>query len=176
MSIHLATLSNTRTLNELTQLLKFMSDDIYQKQSVDPQGELVSAIGVHCRHIIEFYHCFFLGLPTETINYDARQRNPEIECSKTVALKQLENICEMLSLLPTVDRPDTLTLKTQVDSDLAAITTKTCVERELVFLQAHSIHHLALISMMLNNYGQSTPEEFGLANSTRIYRKKLKTT
>ena len=176
MSIHLATLSNIRTLNELTQLLQVMADDIYLKQSVNPQGEPVSAISVHCRHIIEFYHCFFLGLSTETINYDARQRNPEIESSRTVALKQLENLCEMLAALPTVDRPETLTLKTQVDSDLAAITTKTCVERELVSLQAHSVHHLALISIMLNHYGQSTPEEFGLANSTRIHRKKLKTT
>ena len=174
MSINLATLCNTRTLTELTQLLKFMSDETYQKQTVNQQGIALSSIGTHCRHVIEFYQCFFQGLQKETIDYDARRRNPQIERSKDHAILQLDSICEMLGMLPTVDTPDTFTLKTQIDSELAAITCETHVVRELVFLQSHSVHHMALISVLLNSYGQSTPNNFGLANSTRIFLKKQK--
>ena len=172
MSINLATLCNTRTLTELSGLLHYVNDAIYQKQSSDPQGETVSSIGAHCRHIIEFYQCFFHGLPEESIDYDARQRAPLIEHNRSCALRQLNDICEQLHLLAQSDLSKTLMLKAQIDKDFSVVICETSIVRELVFLQSHSIHHMATISVLLNNYGVVTPKDFGLADATRIFNQK----
>lgn len=176
MSIYLATLSNTNTLKELCQLLQILDDKTYERQNRSLTGEEISSIGVHCRHILEFYQCFFLGLSTGIIDYDSRLRDINVEHCKETALDQLFRTCKNLAELPDCFLPETLTLKAQVDCELAAITSQTCALRELIFLQNHSVHHLALIAALLNSYGLSTPSGFGLANSTHAYRISTKMT
>ncbi|MGB1272192.1 MAG: hypothetical protein ACPG5T_08965, partial [Endozoicomonas sp.] len=66
----------------------------------------------------------------------------------------------------------TLSLNARINIKGESITTRSGIIRELLFLQSHSIHHMAMVAVLLNLLGQNPPETFGLANSTRIYRSK----
>ncbi len=167
MSINLATQCNISSLIELVQLLRQMEDDSYRKTT----EHSVSSIGAHCRHIIEFYQCFFQGLTLSAIDYDRRQRDLRIEYSRTVAIEELEHLQRQLGELNDTAIPEHLALNAQIDENLPSVCCSSSVIRELLFLQNHSVHHMALISMLLQRYGKSAPATFGLANSTRIYRK-----
>ena len=173
MSISLAALCNIRTLDELTDLLGSIEEETYRKQVCNPLKKPLSSVGTHCRHIIEFYQCFFLGLSNHVIDYDARERDVEIERNKVRAIAQLGLIeSRLIKLSNKEERGTSLLLNTQVDPHTEVIRTQTNIERELVFLQNHSVHHLALIALLLNHYGQNTPDDFGLANATRIHQLK----
>ena len=47
--------------------------------------------------------------------------------------------------------------------------TQSTVERELQFLRFHTVHHFAIIAMILKIQGIETPKDFGFAPSTLAY-------
>ena len=70
-----------------------------------------SSIGMHVRHIIEFYQCLLEGSKSGTVNYDARKRDLLIEtdvhhattniCDCIVGIEDLETNEELLLLTST---------------------------------------------------------------------------
>ena len=62
-----------------------------------------------------------------------------------------------------------------LDSDLlirdqqTSDSVRTSVARELLFLQAHTVHHYAIIAAMARNLGLSTKPDFGLAIATKAF-------
>ena len=55
------------------------------------------------------------------------------------------------------------------EADEPACWSRSTLDRELRFIQSHTIHHFALIGWMLRALGVRIPEDFGLAPSTRSY-------
>ena len=49
---------------------------------------------------------------------------------------------------------------------------QTNLERELLFLQSHTVHHYAIIGAMTRAFGNQTDDEFGVAIATRTHQKK----
>ena len=175
MPLKNASLSNIAVLTELTELLTRMSDNVYQKQSLPLSNKPVSSIGAHCRHIIEFYQSFLKGVGDGNINYDDRARDPELEVNRALAIKVIREIREQLNVLLEKHAPaEQFHLQAQVDFD-NPVMTKTSLERELVFLQTHSVHHQAMIALLMLCFEQTVPSEFGFATSTRINNKKPET-
>ena len=66
----------------------------------------------------------------------------------------------------------TLTVKMTgtTDADSESPWSESNVKRELQYLQAHTIHHYAIISMIMRVQGIETDREFGVAPSTLSYR------
>ena len=175
MPLHKAFLSNSVVLSELTNLLGLLPDSIYQRQSLANTGEKVSSIGAHCRHIIEFYQGFLKGTHTGNIDYDNRARNAELEVNRRLAIQEIERVQQQLTGLVEHHSPERqLCLKAQVDFE-SPVMTETNLVRELVFLQTHSVHHQAMIALLMHCFEQSVPKEFGYATSTRINNQKLET-
>lgn len=171
MPISKGCISNKQVLTELIGLLESTPDSIFTRGQLHDSKSPVSSVGAHTRHIIEFYRGFFRGLSTRVINYDDRKRSPELEQNRTSAILALKSICQALSQLPSAhaDQP-AISLKAQVDTLGTELEMPTCITRELVFLQNHSVHHQALIALLMANFQQSVPDEFGVATSTRINR------
>ena len=44
--------------------------------------------------------------------------------------------------------------------------TESSINRELQYLQAHTIHHYALVALLLKTRGENPPSDFGFAPST----------
>ncbi|MGI9279668.1 MAG: hypothetical protein ACR2PX_08550 [Endozoicomonas sp.] len=156
---------NISTLSELESVLLHLSEKQYKKTS----SLLSSSVGTHVRHIIEFYHCFFKGLDYGAIDYDNRPRNHTLEESVEQAIDYLKNIHLLLSGHDMTHYPETVAVVAVMNSG-SPIQTSSSIIRELLFLQGHTTHHLALIALMLEQEGIKLPVDFGLATSTRLHR------
>lgn len=165
--------SNSAALAELIHLLSCLPDNIYHQQSLPYPQKKVSSIGAHCRHIIEFYHSFLKGAVSGTINYDERARDVKLETDRLLALQEFQNIEQQLTKLMSSGLLTTaFYLQTQVDTK-STITIETTLERELVFLQSHSVHHQAMIALLMHCFELPVPKEFGVATSTRTHHQQL---
>lgn len=175
MPLHKTFLSNSVVLSELSNLLSSLPDSIYQRQSLVHNRKTVSSIGAHCRHIIEFYQGFLKGTPTGNIDYDSRARKAELEVNRQLAIQEIREIQQQLADLVKHRSPqEQLCLKVQVDFE-TPVMAETNLVRELVFLQAHSVHHQAMIALLMHCFEQPVPRDFGYATSTLINNQKPET-
>lgn len=168
MSLHHICQLNISELDELGALIRKLSTAQYTRHlSIH-----CNPVGAQVRHVIEFYQCFLQGLELGTLNYDNRPRDPDLETSPQKALEQLELICRQLSLMG--NDFEALNFRACGGSGYYIATTSN-IKRELLFLQSHTSHHKAIISLLLEQADIKVPKEFGYALATRAYRQDIKT-
>lgn len=157
--------TNIQIITQLTDLLNDVELSVY-KDALRPLH--YSTTGQHVRHITEFYLCLLQGYETGIVDYDARERNLLIEVDKDFTIEILEKIQKDLTNLNT---DKLLTLKSDFGSN-ESIKMPTSFFRELTYLIEHTIHHLAIIKIGLNEvYPEiEIPKNFGIAHSTVKYR------
>tara|TARA_B110000858_G_scaffold123333_1_gene140622 strand:- start:10678 stop:11232 length:555 start_codon:yes stop_codon:yes gene_type:complete len=146
--------------------------DIVSQENFTDTSEGGSSIGAHIRHILDRFHCFFAGLADTSIDYDARKRDPEIEQNLEAAMFALTSIArriERLQQLPFCN--ELITVKESVLPTSPAIGITSTVERELMGLITHSIHHLAIIALLARSFGHQMDSDFGKAPSTIAYER-----
>lgn len=161
---------NLRCLQQGLRLLTEIGDELYRGRG---HSHLGSGIGPHIRHTLDHYACLLAGLPTGKIDYDARQRNPQLERNREFARQQFEHVIHDFKQLTA---PPELPLAVKVDSgshDDAANWSRSTLKREMQYLVSHTIHHYAIIAILLRTQGWELSEGFGVAPSTLNYRKGL---
>lgn len=160
--------ANTVSIEFLIHTLSDISSETYQ--SVASPG-FQSSIGAHYRHIIEHYQCFFAQFDAEeVINYDARQRNLQIETDTAYALTQLQAVRSRLNNFSCDDKRTVL-----VQDDHCVYQMRSSLSRELMFLIGHSEHHSAMIAAMLRIFGYAVDSQFGVANATINFQASVST-
>jgi hypothetical protein len=128
-----------------------------------------SSIGGHARHIIEFYDCLLQSAETGIVNYDARQRDLQIEQNLAYALAIVE---KMIKKLQNIDFSEKKLYLASTFGTFQSEKTPTSFEREAIYLIEHSIHHFALMRIGIQTcYPKiSVEKEFGVAFSTLDFR------
>ena len=149
---------------QLSESLRQLSKDEYTYQS-----KILSdaTIGQHVRHVIELFQCLDKGYDTGIVNYEKRKRDSRIETEKEVALHL------MTELYVSLEKPNKdLILEAEDYCDAVEIVSvPTNYYRELAYNLEHTIHHMALIRIGINEVSSvRLPEEFGVAYSTIKYR------
>ena len=133
-----------------------------------------SGVGAHLRHVLDHYSNLLAGLPTAAIDYDARAREAAIETERPAALRRLDELIAGLREL--IGRQD-VPLKVKMDcgdqSDPAGWWTESSLRRELQFLISHTVHHYALIRIILKIQGIDVSPQFGVAPSTLRHHARL---
>jgi hypothetical protein len=154
-------LTNIQIITQLTDLLNDIDSVVY-KDALRPLH--YSTTGQHVRHITEFYLCLLKGYQSGVVDYDARERNLLIEINKTFTIETLEKVVDDLQTSK-ADKP--LVLKSSFGGD-ETVEISTSFFRELTYLIEHTIHHLAIIKIGLNEvYPEiQIPKNFGVAHST----------
>lgn len=149
---------------QLDQSLQQLSPQQYVQQS---NNLFKATIGQHVRHIIELFICLQQGYQAGIVDYGKRKRDPRIELDKELA-RQLLAIYGSVRLR---DKP--LLLETGYDENSGkSLVVETTYLREVLYNLEHTIHHMALIRIGINEVSEIVvPEEFGLAPSTIKYRK-----
>lgn len=148
----------SETLNQLTN-----------EEYVQPSRILFNAtIGQHVRHIIELFQCLEKGYNEGIVNYEKRKRDYQIETNKELASALLKEVYQNIGrpnkeiILEAEDYYDTM--------EIASIPSN--YYRELAYNLEHTIHHMALIRVGVNEVSSiELPVEFGVAYSTVKYRK-----
>lgn len=157
--------ANIEIIDQLIDLLNDIELPVY-KDALQPLH--YSTIGQHVRHITEFYLCALNGYKNGVVDYDARERNILIEIDKNFTIQTLENVKYQLQSLQ-LDR--ILTLKSKFGGD-ETMNIPSSFFRELTYLIEHTIHHLAIIKIGLNEVYPAIeiPKNFGVAHSTIRYQ------
>jgi hypothetical protein len=144
-------------LQELIDFLCVVESEHYTRPS-----EILNraTIGQHVRHSIEMYQCLLAGYNDGNVDYAKRKRDIVIESSPDYAIECLQ------SLLVSLERKDKrIALFNNEDSYASSF------NRELFYCDEHTIHHLALIRVGINEIGgYQLNESFGVAPSTIKYR------
>ncbi|MEP7108199.1 MAG: hypothetical protein ABI760_09450 [Ferruginibacter sp.] len=138
------------------------------QQYVRPSATLFNAtIGQHVRHIIELFIELEKGYAGGIVNYDKRKRDFRLETDLYFANEMLLHIHLLLNK---PDKPLRLELDYNENSN-ELLSVATNYDRELVYNLEHSIHHMALIRVGINEVAAITvPENFGIAISTIKHR------
>ena len=130
-----------------------------------------SGIGPHLRHCIDHYQSFCTSWPSGKINYDHRERSGNIETNLEAAKATLFQIIEKMQELTSEDLEQGI--KTCMDCGTTGQEnySSSSVRRELQFLTSHTVHHYALMAMILHHQGIQPEDGFGVAPSTLKFRK-----
>lgn len=153
-------LANIKALHEGAKQLQRLTSEQFQR-ALEPVFQ--STVGAHFRHLLEHYGCFFADLESATLCYDARPRDLTLEQDINHALATIGQYIEQLSQLDLSIAERQLSLKDQQVENVLS----TNLSRELLFLQAHTVHHYAIVAAMARAMGQPTSGDFGLAIATR---------
>ena len=150
---------------QLSETLSQLTNEEYCR----PSKILVNAtIGQHVRHIIELFQCLELGYESGIVNYEKRKRDYRIETDKELASSLLK------SIYGDIEKPNkeiTLEAEDYCDS-VMTVSIPSNYYREIAYNLEHTIHHMALIRVGVNEVSDvKLPEEFGVAYSTMKYRK-----
>jgi hypothetical protein len=150
-----------RSLNELTDLLNQLSDEVFSAKCAALSG---ATIGEHTRHIIEMFQCLEKFYDGGIINYDLRERNNRIQTSTEFALISIRQIQKSL------DKPNKeLILHQIIEGENISICSN--YHRELLHNLEHCIHHQALLKVaVLPLQNIKIDADFGVARSTIAYR------
>ncbi len=160
---------NTHFLEQGLDLLAEITDPQFADKGLYGQA----SAGAHLRHVIDCYRCFLLGLDSGLVDYDSRDRDRRIETDRDFAAGAIAQVIDRLLSLP----EDVLDSDLKIQVDTAAweqgksLWTRSTVARELQFLLSHTVHHYALIALILRGHGYDPGAEFGVAPSTLEYRK-----
>lgn len=151
-------------LQQLNNTLMQLSNEEYKTPS-----RLLNnvTIGAHTRHVIELFQCVLNGYETGTINYDNRLRNVYLEQQKILASSTIDTI-----LLSLKKQNKVLFLETVYDENKnTPLLINTNYYREIIYNLEHTIHHMALIRIAINELTSlSLPPSFGVASSTLQYK------
>ena len=127
------------------------------------------AISPHLRHCLDHFVCFFRGVESGAIDYDARDRDERLEQDPQYLVSILDGVVDRLRTFGSAAAARGLAVRQEVAPGGQARTVKTTVERELIFLSSHTIHHIAIMSLIAERAGVQVPGGLGIAFSTESY-------
>ena len=125
-----------------------------------------ASVGQHVRHILDHFDSL-LGVAGDKIDYDTRRRDPRLEESRALALEKIKTTLDALEKISA--RPDCLDRAVLVKSDSggpAPSWTRSSFGRECQYVFSHTIHHFALVALLLRAQGFEPPSNFGVAPAT----------
>lgn len=136
-----------------------------------------SSVGTHLRHVLDRFQCFFNGLASCHIDYDARKRDQSIAASLDAAIFAFASISKRVdSIAGNGAVTNCLSVQESVHPEKSAVTISSTVERELMGLITHTTHHLAILALLMKSMGYTVDNDFGKAPSTILYERQQQST
>jgi hypothetical protein len=167
----MTTLESVSLINKQIQgILDQLSDSQYSLNLDIFNG---SSVGMHIRHIFDFYDCIISGCNCDSIDYNDRDRNPNIEQNRVAAIGAFSQMASMALNLNDSNKITVITdFSIQENDQRPAVTSS--IGRELMYAYDHAVHHLAIIKIGIK---ASFPDvildkHIGVAPSTIKYQSK----
>jgi len=166
MSLPAPLAGNLTVLEQGRTLLTELSDDLYAGAGLER-----GSVGAQYRHVLDHYGSLLGGLASGLVDYDAREREPLLEASRAAADERTGFLCDALGRLSGADLSRPLRVHLAASANEAeAEPWPSSLGRELLFVVSHTVHHFAIIRLLLAERGHSCAAEFGVAPSTLAFR------
>ena len=157
-----------QTLGELNGVMGQLNEQQFSRSLPIFSG---STIGMHARHVVEFYQCLLeQSADNQRVNYDNRSRDLLLQTNLDYFTETVESIISTLDTIGEKQLKYPLSIMTDEDDE----TMISSLSRELQYNLEHTIHHAALIKIgILSQIPEATlPPSFGVAPSTIRYNSK----
>lgn len=129
-------------------------------------------VGAQLRHFLEFPTRLLAGLPDGRIDYDRRERDENLERDPALLRAAFVDVeCRLRALADDGDLDADVEVRHDTAPDLEGVWSRSTLGRELRFVCSHSIHHLALVALVLRSHGHEPDAELGVAPSTLAHRR-----
>ena len=150
------------TLRQLADVIRPLTRAEYVRREFNASG----SIGGHVRHCLDHVCALECGIATGELSYDHRTRNTVIEHNPEFAVARLRRTISRIGGIADdlLDRP--LMLVAQIDEDGHTVSVPTSIGRELAYAVSHTIHHSAIVAVLLEHAGHRFPGRFGMAPTT----------
>lgn len=145
-------------LDQLATVVAQLDDSHYRAVRT---REVSGSVGGHVRHCLDHVAALVRGRENGHVDYDARVRGTAVESRRDAALEEIARLIECLQKLASCSQ-DTPVWVDLGSPDFAPST----LARELAFISSHTIHHFALVALLLHDMGVRVPPRFGYAPST----------
>ena len=158
------------TLIELNSVVTLMDDKQFSKPLTIFSG---SSIGMHARHIIEFYQCLLSQSENgQVVNYDTRKRDLLLQNNLEYFTLTVNILIETLENLDKNKFHHPLSITNDCAHGEADIINSN-LARELHYNLEHTIHHAAFIKIGVLTLMPDVelPRTFGIAPSTLRHQK-----
>jgi uncharacterized damage-inducible protein DinB len=154
-------------LEQLRDLITLMPTPMYLAR---PAARVSGSVGEHVRHCLDHVSSFASAVAGEELSYDRRLRGTTVEIDPRTAVNEIERLFARLERVGPMPLDRAVTLSSLVDAAQPPITMRSTVGRELSFVVHHTIHHCALIALLVEWQGGRVPHGFGVAPSTAAAR------
>ena len=150
------------TLDRLGDAIRPLTVDEYTFRELRSSG----SIGAHVRHCLDHVCALEGGIVAGEVCYDHRERDTIVEREPDLGASRLRRASFRVRHIDggLVERP--LMLVAQLSAGGPVVRVPTTVGRELAFVVSHTIHHSALIAVLLERANRDVPARFGLAPTT----------
>jgi uncharacterized damage-inducible protein DinB len=150
-------------LGQLRDLVALLPVHCYRTQTAP---RVSGSVGAHVRHTLDHVSAFLAAAAGDAMAYDHRKRGTGVETDPCAALVAIERLLHELDTVDDGSLDRAVTLATQLDVTGPAVAVRTTLARELAFVIQHTIHHCALIALLLDAQAIAVPHGFGVAPST----------
>jgi len=140
---------------------------------VEQAPEAFSAVGPHLRHCVDHFTLLLDGWRSGVVDYDARLRDLRMEEDPGAVTQALNRIAISLESIGRDDLSRELTVTQSAAPGRPPASSASRLERELVFLSGHTIHHIAIMVLAARAAGVNVPSRLAVAYSTEAYRESL---
>jgi len=134
-----------------------------------PAGGVSGSVGAHVRHLLDHVSAFVETGCAGELCYDHRQRGTSVEADPAEALSQIYRLQLGLERIAVRPQAEPVLVRSHLDRQGRSIASWSTLGRELAFVMSHTIHHQAIIALLLAGRElASVPERFGYAPSTPL--------
>jgi hypothetical protein len=140
---------------------------------LDQDPSVYAAVGPHLRHCLDHFQLLLDGWPSGAIDYDDRARDARTERDPVVARESIRDIVRRLLAIRDHDLGREISVLQAAAPGRRTLPARSRLERELVFLSSHTIHHIAIMILSAREAGVTIPAELGVAYSTEAHRSSL---
>lgn len=125
------------------------------------------SIGEHVRHVLDHISALVAACPPAVLSYDHRTRGTAVETEPRVAVREIMRLDAALERWGDRSLDEPIAVAAVMSTDGQSVTGWSTLARELAFVMSHTVHHQAIVALLLELQGSDVPDErFGYAPST----------
>jgi uncharacterized damage-inducible protein DinB len=148
-------------LRMLRSTIGELPDDVFRARISPSSG----TIGEQVRHTVDHARALLALIDGDDLTYDARLRGTPVETHAVIAAQEIDRICGDLEALDGAGERS-IRLHLIAEAGRCPLQLTSTLGREVAFVIQHTIHHCALIALLLERRGLAVPARFGYAVST----------
>jgi uncharacterized damage-inducible protein DinB len=157
----------SRQLDDIAAIVMSIGASTYAAR---PMAEVSGSIGEHVRHCLDHISALVGATTSKPLSYDRRERGTAIERDPAEALRLIMRLRALVERWGERSMDEPLCVASMLTASGDSVIGWSTLGRELAFVNSHTIHHQAMIAVLLSLAGLAVPDRLGFAPATPTKR------